>query len=124
MGHPNSCTCASRDICRHLVRWWQAAQRADCRRALTRLSVQVSDLTAQVGLVRAQIALQKHSSLPASEVRARSAEIKQIRTIVSETSPAFWPCELQIVNLLSKATSTPQPRYALTDLTGVFGDWA
>ena len=77
-----------------------------------------------LGVIQAQIAAQKYSTLPRTELRNHREELKGIKdnlAAAKKDTPGFWPASFQIITLLSQATSdvgVPQKETILSDVSG------
>jgi ribosomal protein L29 len=92
--------------------------------SLRKLMSEPAELKGEIEVLRGQLATQKLSTVAPTELRSHARELAQIKSTLARvrpTVPDYWPTAFQVINLLSRATSTVKAMHPALDLTDVSG---
>ena len=88
------------------------------------LDNRLGEVEESIKLIPSQIAAAQFSFMSPQELKQHRGELNAIKSnLVSNPRniPAFWPVAFQTINLLSKATSSAEPKFSLLDITDANG---
>src|SRR6266404_138757 len=91
---------------------------------LGQINKMLTGLQSSVTLLQAQIASSRYSVAPIKDLKKHRDELNTIRNSLAQTpqsTPGYWPAAFQVITLLSKATSSVEPRHPLLELADVSG---
>lgn len=81
-----------------------------------RIDGDTQELKGMLNVLRAQIALQKYSSVRPKDLKTHKEELKQLKTTVAQAppnTPGYWPVAFQIIQLASQSNFPDSEKIAL-----------
>lgn len=91
---------------------------------LISIDERTSRIEGEISILRIALAAQKYSAITPRDLKGHTDELKGLKNDLAQlkpNTPGFWPTSFQVITLLSKATSSAEPKHPLLDLTDISG---